>query len=142
MHIRRHVTRLPVGFALCPCCCEAFDLSEREGTFTSPAIGYDLLVFVLCEGCDARFQSANDSSQRKIAATSYSHVWDAQKSPNLFAVTTWITLWWNNGNLVRAFELGCDLPRAVYESLARGESSMTRLPGGEILDICNDVERQ
>lgn len=115
----------PPGYAYCPHCEVAFDLTKANGTFLERAPNGDTLMYVMCPNCHDAFKSGDNSVVKAMSDQCFINVktkyFSKGKPMPRWAITSLFTINWNNGSLANAIERGHGLPRHLYDKLLAGE---------------------
>ncbi len=120
---------LTYGHAYCPCCSSEIDLSKSHEGFTRSLElfmpGEELLVFFLCDVCGNKFKFGNSDMQQSMARLAFKSIKDRPDSS--YSVVTLSSLIVNDYDLVKAYEIGVNLPKEIIAQFQSGEISCNEL---------------
>ena len=120
---------LKYGHAYCPCCSSEIDLSKPHEGFTRSLEllmpGEELLVFFLCDVCGNKFKFGNSDMQQSMARLAFKSIKDRPDSS--YSVVTLSSLIVNDYDLVKAYEIGVNLPKEIIAQFQSGEITSDEL---------------
>lgn len=117
------------GHAYCTCCSVEIDLSAQprgfSGTFRSFSKGDELLLFFMCNSCADGYECGD--SDVKLAMVKNAAFQIKELPKNFYAVVTLSALIVNDYDLVRAYEIGVNLPKEIIAQFQSGEITSDEL---------------
>jgi hypothetical protein len=117
------------GHAYCTCCSVEIDMSAQprsfSGTFSSFSKGDELILFFMCDSCADNYECGDLDMQQTIAKNVAFHIKDLVK--NSYALVTMSALIVNDYDLVKAYEIGVNLPKEIIAQFQSGEISCNEL---------------
>lgn len=117
----------PYGYAGC-CRCEcAVDLASQPACLSVRYRNVDLYFF-FCLKCAAHLREAGITAQEQAVSGAIEKALMAAPRRTLLAVTTSLVLHAHGGDLVKAFEIGVDMPRPVHDAIVSGDAEAAFLP--------------
>lgn len=117
------------GFGGC-CRCECpVDLASQPACLSAQH-GHLDLYFFFCPKCATHLCEAGIKAQERAVSRVAKMAQNALPKRTHLAVTTSIALHAHGGDLVRAYELGIDMPRPVHDAIVSGDADATFLPFG------------
>lgn len=124
----------PYGYACCPHCRQEFNLEKAQPTFLEKAPHNDVLVYVMCPDCHAKFQKDNEHERKVMANACFVNVKSRSDRTEggmpPYAMTSTLTLALNDWLIPEAIENGHGLTRAEYFSICSHVYEVSVLPGG------------
>ena len=122
-----HTNAYPYGFAGC-CGCEcSLDLASHPWGLTCNQ-GNLVLYFFFCPDCSASLIAKGPEAGSKAIAKALKRGLQAQPQDSGLAMVTSLALQAHAGDLVRAFEIGVDVPRPLHDAILAGEADAICLP--------------
>jgi hypothetical protein len=113
------------GHAYCTCCSVEIDLSVQprcfSGTFSSFSKSDELILFFMCSSCADEYEYGDFHEQQTMAKKAALQIKDLPK--NFYAQVTLSALIVNDYDLVRAYEIGVNLPKEIIAQFQSGEIS-------------------
>lgn len=124
----------PFGHAWCPHCNQEFNLEGAVTTFLEPTDYGDTLVYIMCPECHELFQTGSDYKRATMSNICFVNLklsgLDSDGISFPWAVTTILTLSFNNNDLVKAFENGHGLTKQQYFDVCAGKYEISEALGG------------
>lgn len=114
------------GFAGC-CRCEcAVNLASQPAGWSVRYLNADLYFF-FCPRCSAHLCNAGTGVQEQAVSRAIEKAWIALPRRTHLAVTTSIAIRAHGGDLVKACEIGVDMPRPLHDAIVSGDAEATFL---------------
>jgi hypothetical protein len=117
------VYQSPYGHACCPHCIAVFDLNAATPTFLEKAPHNDIIVYIMCPECHAAFQ-AGGADRKSMSDKCFINFKltgiDSDGDVYPWAITTMLTMEFNDFDPVAAIENGHGLTREQYFGICSG----------------------
>lgn len=119
----------PYGFAGC-CRCEcAVDLASQPACLSAQHGAVDLYFF-FCPKCAAHLYKAGTAAQKQVVFKVTEKALLAMPQRTGLAYTTSLALQAHGGDVVRAYEIGVDMPRPLHDAIVSGDTEAAFLSFG------------
>ncbi len=117
----------PYGYAGC-CRCEcAVDLASQPACWSVRYCNIDLYFF-FCPRCSEHLCNAGTGAQEQAVSRAIEKARGALPRRTHLAATTSIAIRAHGGDLVKACEIGVDMPRPLHDAIVSGDAEATFLP--------------
>jgi len=111
----KSIQDLKYGHAMCPHCCQYFDVATTQLHLTDSRVP-DKALFFLCRECQGKAEAADAVQLKAISMRCLDNIYEGRGN-RTWAVTTELALLINGGDPAAAIKYGHGIPRSVYESL-------------------------
>lgn len=117
------------GYAGCCRCEYPLDLASAPVGASIQYGGIDLYFF-FCSRCSTHLEAAGGTAQAQAVLVAIEKAQMALPKRTRLAVTSSIALQAHGGDLVRAYEIGVDMPRPVHDAIVSGDLEAVFPPSG------------
>jgi hypothetical protein len=117
----------PYGHAGCCSCKRDLDLSAGPSCLAFQQGNLDMF-FYYCDGCFSGLQAAGLEAGRKAVGELLKLIWSAPSLNTGFAMISSLLLQAHAGDLVRAYEIGIDIPRPLHDAIMAGHAEVAIVP--------------
>lgn len=122
-----HLNDYAYGHAGCCGCKRDIDLAAETSALCCQQ-GTMLLYFFYCSGCASHLRAAGEGAFSIAIEKVLEEALAAFPNRTGFAMTTSLALRAHGGDLVKAYEVGVLLPRALHDAITEGEAEVAFLP--------------
>jgi hypothetical protein len=122
-----NVNSFPYGHAGCCTCERDLDLTARPASLSYQSGKLDM-YFYLCSECFSGLKSAGPEACADAVKHAHKKIIAALPRKTGLAITSSLALQAHAGDLVRAYEIGVNIPYRLHEAIRAGQAEVAMVP--------------